>query len=81
VFQKREFFGLGKIWVEIDPMSAAFRSEETQLLKLRERLREMTNDELVRFGELVRDFSDRAGARDSKRREPNGENGTRIHED
>jgi hypothetical protein len=43
-------------------MSAAFKSEETQLLKLRERLREMTDDELVRFGALVRDSNEPSGA-------------------
>jgi hypothetical protein len=39
-------------------MSIAFESEETQLQKLRERLRQMTDDELIKFGKIVRGLSE-----------------------
>ena len=43
-------------------MSIAFESEEVQLQKLRERLRLMSDGELVKFGEQVRGLSElRAG--------------------
>ena len=35
----------------------AFQSDETQLAKLRERLRKMTDDELIAFGKMVRGLS------------------------
>ena len=35
-------------------MSISFESEETVLNKLRERLRRMTDEELIRFGKEVR---------------------------
>ena len=39
-------------------MSIAFESNEVQLQKLRERLRLMSDDELVKFGKMVRDLSE-----------------------
>ena len=38
-------------------MSIAFESEEVQLQKLRERLRLMSDEELVKFGKQVRSLS------------------------
>jgi hypothetical protein len=38
--------------------SIAFESSETQLQKLRERLREMSDEELIAFGKLVRRLSE-----------------------
>jgi len=38
-------------------MSIAFESEEVQLQKLRERLRLMSDEELVKFGKMVRGLS------------------------
>ena len=35
----------------------AFESEERQLQKLRERLRQMSDEELIKFGKTVRDLS------------------------
>ena len=35
----------------------AFESDEVQLAKLRERLRKMTDEELIRFGKTVRGLS------------------------
>ena len=35
----------------------AFQSEETQLAKLRERLRKMSDEELIKFGKTVRGLS------------------------
>jgi hypothetical protein len=37
--------------------SIAFESEEVTLQKLRERLRQMSDDELVKFGKMVRGLS------------------------
>lgn len=34
-------------------MSIAFESDEVQLQKLRERLRQMSDDELIKFGKTV----------------------------
>ena len=42
----------------MDLSSIAFESEETQLQKLRERLREMSDDELIKFGKIVRGLSE-----------------------
>jgi hypothetical protein len=39
-------------------MSIAFESDEVQLQKLRERLRLMSDEELVRFGKTVRGLSE-----------------------
>jgi hypothetical protein len=39
-------------------MSIAFESDEVQLQKLRERLRTMTDDELIKFGKQVRALSE-----------------------
>jgi hypothetical protein len=39
-------------------MSIAFESSEVQLQKLRERLRSMTDTELVKFGKAVRGLSE-----------------------
>jgi hypothetical protein len=39
-------------------MSIAFESEEVQLQKLRERLRLMSDEELVKFGKMVRGLSE-----------------------
>jgi hypothetical protein len=39
-------------------MSIAFESEETQLQKLRERLRQMSDDESIKFGRSVRSLSE-----------------------
>ena len=39
-------------------MSIAFESEETQLQKLRERLRAMSDDELITFGKQVRKLAE-----------------------
>ena len=39
---------------EARAMSIAFESEDVQLQKLRERLRKMPDDELVRFGKAAR---------------------------
>ena len=39
-------------------MSVAFQSEEVQLQKLRERLRLMSDSELIKFGKLVRGLSE-----------------------
>ena len=38
-------------------MSIAFKSDESQLQKLRERLRQMADDELIKFGKDVRKLS------------------------
>jgi hypothetical protein len=38
-------------------MSIAFESQEVQLQKLRERLRQMTDEELIKFGKMVRGLS------------------------
>jgi hypothetical protein len=38
-------------------MSIAFESEEVQLQKLRERLRAMSDEELIKFGKMVRSLS------------------------
>jgi hypothetical protein len=38
-------------------MSIAFESQEVQLQKLRERLRQMTDEELINFGKMVRGLS------------------------
>ena len=38
-------------------MSIAFESEEVQLQKLRERLRKMSDAELIQFGKTVRNLS------------------------
>jgi hypothetical protein len=38
--------------------SIAFESSETQLQKLRERLRQMSDDELIKFGTMVRGLSE-----------------------
>jgi len=35
-------------------MSIAFESDETQLQKLRERLHQMSDEELIKFGKMVR---------------------------
>jgi hypothetical protein len=35
----------------------AFESDETQLARLRERLRKMSDDELIAFGKMVRGLS------------------------
>ena len=35
----------------------AFESDEVQLHKLRERLRKMSDDELIKFGKMVRGLS------------------------
>jgi hypothetical protein len=37
--------------------SIAFQSDKTHLENLRERLRQMTDDELIKFGKLVRGLS------------------------
>jgi hypothetical protein len=37
----------------MDLSAIAFESSETQLEKLRERLRAMTDDELIKFGKMV----------------------------
>jgi hypothetical protein len=39
-------------------MSIAFESEEVQLQKLREHLRLMSDEELVKFGKMVRGLSE-----------------------
>jgi hypothetical protein len=39
-------------------MSIAFESDEVQLQKLRERLRQMSDDELIKFGKAVRSLSE-----------------------
>lgn len=39
-------------------MSIAFESEEVQLQKLRDRLRQMSDEELIRFGKTVRGLSE-----------------------
>jgi hypothetical protein len=39
-------------------MSIAFESKETQLQKLRERLRQMSDDELIKFGKSVSRLSE-----------------------
>ena len=39
-------------------MSISFESSEVQLLKLRERLRLMSDEELVKFGKMVRGLSE-----------------------
>jgi hypothetical protein len=39
-------------------MSIAFESDEVQLQKLRERLRQMSDDEPIKFGKIVRDLSE-----------------------
>ena len=39
-------------------MSIAFESEEVELQKLRERLRLMSDEELVKFGKQVRSLSE-----------------------
>ena len=39
-------------------MSIAFESEEVQLQKLRERLRKMSDEELIKFGKDVRKLSE-----------------------
>jgi hypothetical protein len=39
-------------------MSIAFEPEEVQLQKLRERLREMSDDDLIKFGKMVRSLSE-----------------------
>jgi hypothetical protein len=39
-------------------MSVAFESDEVQLQKLRDRLRQMTEDELIKFGKQVRALSE-----------------------
>ena len=39
-------------------MSVAFQSEEVQLQKLRERLRLISDSELIKFGKLVRGLSE-----------------------
>ena len=39
-------------------MSISFESSEVQLLKLRERLRLMSDEELVKFGKIVRGLSE-----------------------
>ena len=38
-------------------MSIAFQSEEIQLQKLCEQLRQMSDDELIKFGKMVRSLS------------------------
>jgi hypothetical protein len=38
-------------------MSIAFESQDVQLQKLRERLRQMTDEELIKFGKMVRGLS------------------------
>jgi hypothetical protein len=38
--------------------SIAFESQERQLQKLRERLRKMSDDELIKFGKIVRGLSE-----------------------
>jgi hypothetical protein len=38
-------------------MSIAFESDEVQLVKLRERLRQMSDEELIKFGKQVRGLS------------------------
>ena len=38
-------------------MSIAFESEEVTLQKLRERLRQMSDEELIKFGKMVRGLS------------------------
>jgi len=38
-------------------MSIAFKSSEVQLQKLRERLRPMSDEELIRFGKMARQLS------------------------
>ena len=38
-------------------MSIGFESEEVSMRKLRERLRQMSDEELTRFGKLVRELS------------------------
>jgi hypothetical protein len=39
-------------------MSIAFEPEEVQLQKLRERLREMSDDDLIKFAKIVRSLSE-----------------------
>jgi hypothetical protein len=39
-------------------MSIAFESEQAQLQKLRERLRQMSDDELIKFGKMLRGLSE-----------------------
>ena len=39
-------------------MSIAFESDEVQLQHLRVRLRKMTDDELIKFGKMVRGLSE-----------------------
>jgi hypothetical protein len=39
-------------------MSIAFESQEVQIQKLRERLRQMTDEELIEFGKMVRGLSE-----------------------
>jgi hypothetical protein len=39
-------------------MSIAFESEETQLQKLRDRLRRMSDEELIKFAKIVRGLSE-----------------------
>ena len=38
--------------------SIAFENDEVQLAKLRDRLRNMSDEELIRFGKMVRGMSD-----------------------
>jgi hypothetical protein len=42
----------------MDLSSIAFESSETQLQKLRERLRQMSDEELINFGKMVRGLSE-----------------------
>jgi hypothetical protein len=42
----------------MDLSSLAFESSETQLQKLRERLGQMSDDELIRFGKMIRSLSE-----------------------
>jgi hypothetical protein len=42
----------------MDLSAIAFESNEKQLEKLRERLRLMSDDELIKFGKLVRSLSE-----------------------
>src|SRR5215470_17412508 len=69
-------------------MSIAFESSEVELQKLRERLRLMSDEELVKFGKQVRSLSEpksaslpTRGRRNCRKRVPSGGAGIRKRSD
>ena len=62
----------------MDLTSIAFESSETQLQKLRERLREMSDEELIAFGKSVRKLGTESHPRAGSLEDSIGSSASRV---